>query len=157
MSGQFIMISGVWPAWPGGGDMGSWKACLLVEILVEGTICILAFYYILCFIRYTLSGQIIMRSEIIIIWPLSVYIKVKQWECQNDWNYQNIWLLWCTLWWPTSLSPSWCPQPPAAPPLGRPSPDDSHQGWASRTPPVHEFMHCASSFLIKVHCISIFK
>ena len=36
--------------------------------LVEGTICILAFYYI----GYTLSGQIIVSSEIIIIWPLSV-------------------------------------------------------------------------------------
>ena len=31
--------------------------------------CMLAFYYI----GYALSGQIIMRSEIIIIWPLSVY------------------------------------------------------------------------------------
>ena len=48
--------------------MGAWPACLLAELLVEGTICILAFYYI----GYTLSGQIIMRSEIIIIWPHSV-------------------------------------------------------------------------------------
>ena len=49
---------------------GSWPACLLVELLVEGTICMLAFNYI----GYTLSDQIIMHSEIIIIWPLSVYI-----------------------------------------------------------------------------------
>ena len=48
--------------------MDGWPACLMVKLLVEGTICILAFYYI----GYTLSGQIIMRSEIIIIWPLSV-------------------------------------------------------------------------------------
>ena len=63
-------MGGVRPAWPGGGGMGGWLACLLVELLVEGTICILAFYYI----GYTLSGQIIMCSEIIIILPLSVYI-----------------------------------------------------------------------------------
>ena len=45
-------------------------ACLPADqILIEGTICILAFYYL----EYTLSGQIIMHSEIIIIWPLSVY------------------------------------------------------------------------------------
>ena len=48
--------------------MDHWPACLLVELLVEGTICILALYYI----GHTLSGQNIMRSEIIIIWPLSV-------------------------------------------------------------------------------------
>ena len=58
----------VWPVWPGGGDMGVWLACQLVEFLVKGTICILSFYYI----GYTLSGQIIMCSEIIIIWSLSV-------------------------------------------------------------------------------------
>ena len=63
-------MGGVQPAWLGRGDMGGWPACLLVELLVEGTICILVFYYI----GYTLSGQIIMRSEIIIIWPLGVYI-----------------------------------------------------------------------------------
>ena len=62
-------MGGVQPAWPGGGDMGSWPACLLVKLLVEGTICILAFYYI----GYALSGQIILHAEIIIIWPLSVY------------------------------------------------------------------------------------
>ena len=61
-------MGGVQPAWPGKGDMGGWSACLLVELLVEGTICILAFYSI----GYTQSGQIIMRSEIIIMWPLSV-------------------------------------------------------------------------------------
>ena len=55
---------------PGEGDMGSWLACLLVELLVEGTNYILAFYYI----GYTLSGQITMHSEIIIIWPLSVNV-----------------------------------------------------------------------------------
>ena len=48
--------------------MGGWLSFLLVELLVEGTICILAFYYI----GYALSGLIIMHSEIIIIWPLSV-------------------------------------------------------------------------------------
>ena len=64
-----LCMGGVQPAWPGGGDIGGWPACLLVELLVKGTICILAFYYI----GYTLSGQII-RSEIIIIWPLSVYL-----------------------------------------------------------------------------------
>ena len=53
-------MGGVWPAWQGGGDMGSWPACLLLRLLVEGTICILAFYYI----GYTLSGQNIMRLEI---------------------------------------------------------------------------------------------
>ena len=50
--------------------MGGWPSCLLVELLVKGTICILAFYYR----KYTLSGQIIMCSEIIIIWLLRVYI-----------------------------------------------------------------------------------
>ena len=59
----------VQPAWPGGRDMGGWPACLLAELLVEGTICILAVYHI----GYTLSGHIIMHSEIIIIWPLSVF------------------------------------------------------------------------------------
>ena len=59
-------MGGVQPAWSGGGDMGSWLACLLVKLLVE--FCILALYYI----GYTLSGQIIMRSEIITIWPLNV-------------------------------------------------------------------------------------
>ena len=62
-------MGGVWPAWPGGGNMGGWLDCLLVKLLVEGTVCILVFYYI----GYTLSGQIIMRSDIIIIWPLSLY------------------------------------------------------------------------------------
>ena len=52
--------------------MGSWPACLLVKLLVKGTIFILAFYYI----GYTLSGQIILHSEIIIIWPLSVCVCV---------------------------------------------------------------------------------
>ena len=61
-------MGGVQPAWPGGADMGIWPACLLAELLVKGTICILAFYYI----GYILSGQIIMHSEIIIIWSLSV-------------------------------------------------------------------------------------
>ena len=28
------------PAWPGGGDMGGWPACLLVALLVEGTMCL---------------------------------------------------------------------------------------------------------------------
>ena len=64
-----LCMGGVQPAWPGGGDMGGWPACLMVELLVERTICILAFYYI----GYTLSGQIIMFSERIIIWLLSVY------------------------------------------------------------------------------------
>ena len=76
LSGQIIMISecmnlcmgGVQPAWPRGRDMGSWLACLLVELLIKGTVCILAFYYI----GYTPSGQIIMHSEIIMIWPLGV-------------------------------------------------------------------------------------
>ena len=62
-------MGGIWPAWPRGGDMGGWMACLPVELLVEGTICILAFYYI----GYTPSGQIIMCSQVIIIWSLSVY------------------------------------------------------------------------------------
>ena len=62
-------MGGVRPAWPGGEDMGSWPAYQLVELLIEGTNCILAFYYI----GYILSGQIIMCSEIIIIWPLSVF------------------------------------------------------------------------------------
>ena len=39
-------IGGVWSAWSGGGDIGGWPACLLVKLLVEGTICILALYYI---------------------------------------------------------------------------------------------------------------
>ena len=63
-------MGGVKPAWRGGGgrgDIGSWLACLLVKLLVKGTICTLAFYYI----GYTLIGQIIMHSEII-IWPISV-------------------------------------------------------------------------------------
>ena len=53
-----LCMGGVWLAWPGGGDIGGWSACLLVE----GTICLLAFYYI----GYILNGQI-MHSEIIII------------------------------------------------------------------------------------------
>ena len=67
-------MGGVWPAWTEGGDMGQGRlvACLLVELLVKGTICILAFYYI----GHTLSCQIIMNSEIIIIWPLSVCVCV---------------------------------------------------------------------------------
>ena len=93
LSGQIIMIPEciiIWPlsiyiyirgllpefvhgwgpaTWPWGRDMGGWLDCLMVKHLVEGTICILAFYYI----GYTLSGQIIMHSGIIIIWPLSVY------------------------------------------------------------------------------------
>ena len=64
-----LCMGGVWPAWPGGRDMGGWPSCLLDKLLVEGIIFRLAFYYI----GYTLSGQIIMHSEIIIIWPLSVY------------------------------------------------------------------------------------
>ena len=62
-------MGGVWPAWPGRGDIGGWPACLLVKLLVEGTICILAFYYI----GYTLSGQMIMCSEITVTWPLRVH------------------------------------------------------------------------------------
>ena len=54
-------MGGVWPTWPGGGDVGSWPDCLLVELLVKGTICTLTFYYM----GYTLSGQIIMISEYI--------------------------------------------------------------------------------------------
>ena len=54
------------------GDMGGWLTSLLVEFLVEGTICTLAFYYI----GYTLSGRVIMHSEIIITWPLSVCVCV---------------------------------------------------------------------------------
>ena len=37
-----LCMGGVQPAWPGGGDMGSWPVCLLVKLLMEGTICILA-------------------------------------------------------------------------------------------------------------------
>jgi hypothetical protein len=51
-----------------GRGHGQLAACLLVELLVKGTIFILAFYYI----KYTLSDQI-MHSEILIIWPLSVW------------------------------------------------------------------------------------
>ena len=58
-----LCMGGVWPAWPEGEDVGVRLACLLVKLLVKGTICILVFYYI----EYTLSGQIIMHSEIIII------------------------------------------------------------------------------------------
>lgn len=50
--------------------MGSWPACLLVKLLVEEIIFVLAFYYI----EYTLNDHIIRSSEIITIWPLSVYI-----------------------------------------------------------------------------------
>ena len=41
-----LCMGGVQPAWPGGGDMDGWLARLLVELLVEGTICKLAFYYV---------------------------------------------------------------------------------------------------------------
>ena len=54
--------------------MGSWPACLLLELLVEGTVCTLAFNYM----GYTLSGQIIMHSEIIITWPLSVCVDFRE-------------------------------------------------------------------------------
>nr|KAF6392610.1 hypothetical protein mPipKuh1_007799 [Pipistrellus kuhlii] len=63
-----LCMGGVKPAWPGGRDMGGWLAYLLVE----GTICILTFYYK----GYTLSGQVIIRSEIIIIWPFRVCVCV---------------------------------------------------------------------------------
>ena len=39
-------MGGVRQAWPGRGAMGSWSVCLLIKLLVEGTICILAFYYV---------------------------------------------------------------------------------------------------------------
>ena len=38
-----LCMGGVRPAWLGGEDMSGWLACLLVELLVKGTICILAF------------------------------------------------------------------------------------------------------------------
>ena len=57
-----LCMGGVQSACPGGGVMGGWLAFLMVELLVEGTICILAFYYI----GYTLNAQN-MHSEIIII------------------------------------------------------------------------------------------
>ena len=63
-------MGGARPAWPRGGDMDGWLACLLVELLDERTIWVLAFYYI----GYTLSGQVITCSEIMIIWPLSVHV-----------------------------------------------------------------------------------
>ena len=53
-----------------GRGHGRLATCLLVKLLVKATICILAFYYI----GYTLSGQIILHSEIIIICPLSEWV-----------------------------------------------------------------------------------
>ena len=111
-------MGGVRPAWPGGGDMGCWLACLLVELLVEGTICILAFYSI----GYTLSGQIIMDPQCIIIGHSVNILYNKRLMCK--------------------LSPRPGVQPagrlanrPCLLPLAR-------AGW---TPPMHKFMHRASN------------